>query len=217
MACSNNNLALLFSATLQMYIGAKLLARVQAERRFLAIQRLQHSSNQKKTERENKGKDENIDNIVEAPTDFRSTLKKGGRRRSVLTLQTSEQGKDYVVVEKDVLSPDNKEDVDVLKEATYYSVYAEYVYWHFRLVAIEHFALGKEETRFRLSSDTTWDLIRENFSLTSIGLDQSVLVYASFHSGLSECMCMATCNAIILRSLSNFSFVRSVNSICSAA
>ncbi len=161
----------------------------------MAIQRLQHSSNEKKTEREKKGDDENKDNILEAPkdeiegttkTDFRSTLKKGGRRRSVLTLQTGEQGKDYVVVEKDVLSPDNKEDVDVLKEATHYSVYAEYVYWHFRLVAIEHFALDKEETRFLLSSDTTWDLIREKFSLTSIGLDESLLVYASFHSGLGE-------------------------------
>ncbi len=52
-----------------MYIGAKLLARVQAERRLLAIQRLQHSSNEKKTEREKKGDDENKDNILEAPKD----------------------------------------------------------------------------------------------------------------------------------------------------
>mmetsp|Transcript_21209 Transcript_21209/g.42636 ORF Transcript_21209/g.42636 Transcript_21209/m.42636 type:complete len:977 (-) Transcript_21209:10-2940(-) len=173
-----------------MYIGAKMLARVQAERRLLAIQRLQQTSNQKKTEREDK------DNIVEAPTgdaiegatkkDYRSTLKKDGKRRSVLTLQTSEQGKEYVVVEKDVLCSDNKNDVDVLKEVAHYSIYAEYVYWHFRLVAIEHFALGKEETRFLPSSDTTWDLIREKFSLTSIGLDESLLVYASFHSGLAS-------------------------------
>lgn len=212
-----------------MYIGAKLLARVEAERRLLAIQRLQHSSNQKKSEREKKDNDENKDSIVEAPKakgeieeaakrDFRSTLKKGGRRRSVLTLQTSEQGKDYVVVEKDVLSPDNKEDVDVLKEATHYSVYAEYVYWHFRLVAIEHFAMGKEETRFLLSSDTTWDLIREKFSLTSIGLDESVLVYASFHSGLGEYIMSAWLLVTLsfLCSLSNSSFIYSVNAVCSA-
>jgi len=177
-----------------MYIGGKLLARVQAERRLLAIQRLQQTSNQKNTERENRGSDGNNDNnITEAPKgeiegkkDFRSTLKKGGRRRSVLTLQTNEEGKEYVVVEKDVLSLDNKEDVDILKEVTHYSIYAQYVYWHFRLVAVEHFALGKEETRFLPSIETNWDLIREKFSLTSIGLEESLLVYASFHSGLAS-------------------------------
>jgi hypothetical protein len=176
-----------------MFIGAKLLARVQAERRLLAIQRLQETSNQKKTEREG-GIGKNNDNNVEATKDpiagvtknFRDTLKKEGKRRSVLTLQTNNQGKEYVVIEKDVLSSDNKDDVDVLKEATHYSIYAEYVYWHFQLVAVEHFALGKNETRFLLSSDTTWDYIREKFSLTSIGLDESLLMYASFYSGLGE-------------------------------
>ena len=185
----------MYSFRSKMYVGAKLLGRVQAERRLLAIQRLQHTSNQKKTDREDNkqqelevdnagGNDENKNSIVEA--DFRSTLKQDGKRRSVLTLQASKKGKEYVVIEKDVLSSDNKDDVDVLKEATHYSVYAEYVYWHFQLVAVEHFALGKDETRFLPTADTTWDFIREQFSLTSIGLDESQLMYASFHSGLGE-------------------------------
>ena len=190
---SNNTHSLLLFAPSKMYIGGKLLARVQAERRLLAIQRLQHTSNLKNTEREKRNSDGNNDSIAEAPKDgiegkkdLRSTLQKGGRRRSVLTLQTNEEGKDYVVVEKDVLSLDNKDDVDILEEVTHYSIYAQYVYWHFRLVAVEHFALGKEETRFLPSSETTWDLIREKFSLTSIGLEESLLVYASLHSGLGE-------------------------------
>ena len=179
-----------------MFIGAKLLARVQAERRLLAIQRLQQTSNQKKMERENKAEEIYIGNYVgdkdvsnedvTKKEDFRSTLKKSGKRRSVLTLQSSEKGKDYVVIEKDVLSPDNENDVNVLKEVTYYSTYAEYVYWDFRMVAEQQFSLGKEETRFFPSSDTTWDLMRRKFSLQSIGLDDSMLVYASFHSGLAS-------------------------------
>ncbi len=206
--CSNNTHPLPIFTLPKMYIGGKLLARIQAERRLLAIQRLQQNSNQKNTERGKRNRGGlNIDSITEAPIhddevegttkkDYRSTLKKEGRRRSVLTLQTSEKGKEYVVVEKDVLSLDNKDDVDILEEVTHYSVYAQYVYWHFRLVAVEYFALGKEEMRFLPSSGTmssvhrsgalAWDLIREKFSLTSIGLEDSLLVYASFHSGLGE-------------------------------
>jgi hypothetical protein len=112
------------------------------------------------------------------------------KRRSVLTLQSNEEGKEYVIIEKDVLSSDNKDDMDVLNEAAHYCMYAEYVYWHFQLVAVEQFALSQDETRFIASGDDagawSWDHIREKCSLSSIGLDKSQLVYAHFYSGLGE-------------------------------
>lgn len=253
-----------------MYVGGKLLARVQAERRLIAIQRLQQTSNDIKTEREKKKKNseneknkmnrvnrnsiimrgvgvvelertaertrdavtnltkklgDNVrgalitqrhdnnrlredeqkeveeeeedveeskeDNNGASASDLRDGFKRVDRRRSVLTLQTNEEGKEYVIIEKDVLSSDNKDDMDVLNEATHYCMYAEYVYWHFQLVAVEQFALSQDETRFIASGDSdagawAWDHIREKCSLSSIGLDESQLIYAHFYSGLGE-------------------------------
>ncbi len=105
----------------------------------------------------------------------------------MLTLQTNEEGKEYVIVEKDVLSSSNKNDVDVLNDASYYCMYADYVY-HLKLL-VEQFALAKDETRFIPSSTTndwSWDHICERYSLSSFGLDTCYLLYAQFYSGLGE-------------------------------
>ena len=143
-----------------VYVAGKLLARVQAERRLIAIQRLQQTANDIKADR---------------------------RRRSVLTLQTNEEGEKYVIVEKDVLSSSNKNDVDVLSDASYYCMYADYVY-HLKLL-VAQFALAKDETRFIPSSTTndwSWECIRERYSLSSIGLDMCYLLYAQLYNGLGE-------------------------------
>jgi hypothetical protein len=252
-----------------MYVGGKLLARVQAERRLIAIQRLQQTSNDIKTEREKKNsenennmtnrrvnsiimrgvgvvelertaertrdavqnltkkwgdnvrgalitqrhdndrlredeekevEEEEKDGMEESKKDDNgasasglrgNTLKRVDKRRSVLTLQSNEEGKEYVIIEKDILSSDNKDDMNVLNEAAHYCMYAEYVYWHFRLVAVEQFALSQDETRFIASGDSdagawSWDHIRDKCCLSSIGLDDSQLIYAHFYSGLGE-------------------------------
>lgn len=237
-----------------MYVGGKLLARVQAERRLIAIQRLQQTSNDIKTEREKKMNSAKIEmdktnrvnsiimrgvGVVELERTVQNLKKKLGdnvrgalmtqqhdnnrlreeeelveelsmkddngasasglrdktlrrmeKRRSVLTIQSNKEGKEYVIIEKDVLSSDNKHDMDVLNEAAHYCMYAEYVYWHFQLVAVEQFALSQDETRFIASGDDagawSWDHIREKCSLSSIGLDESQLIYAHFYSGLGE-------------------------------
>ena len=232
-----NNDAKLDLVLSDMYVGGKLLARVQAERRLKAIQSLQETSNEMNSDKKRRLVVEEEEAVAAAAgveesnvgfgfgegvtfseklckqqvaeeeekaevvaveeeaaiyvaNNFRDAFRKVGRRRSVLTFQALyDEGNDYVVVEKDVLSSDNKDDVDVLQNTTHYSIYAQHVYWHYQLVAVQHFALGEDETRFIPSNTTSswsWDFIRDKFSLKSIGCDECQLMYAHFYSGLGE-------------------------------
>jgi hypothetical protein len=102
-----------------MYVGGKLLARVQAERRYLTIQKL------KETSKENPRKDSNDEDTetscvlkTEDSKNRRALLqsKTLSRYKQILTVQPSRKnGQDYVVSEKRVLSSENEEDVQVVK------------------------------------------------------------------------------------------------------
>jgi hypothetical protein len=95
-----------------MYVGGKLLARVQAERRFLAIQKLKTTSNQQQNE--SLVVDESVGESIDHSTDRRHLLKsKKSKNKRILTLQPQADG-DYVVSEKNVLSNRNAEDVEIL-------------------------------------------------------------------------------------------------------
>ena len=115
-----------------MYVGGKMLARVQAERKFSAIQQLQHARGSASKE---EGIAEEAVKAAEevegssAPLNRRNLLKSQGskHRRSILTLQVGDKGKEYVAVEKNVLTSSNNEDVDVLRNAAHYSIYAQFV------------------------------------------------------------------------------------------
>ena len=88
-----------------MYVGGKMLARVQAERRFAAIQTLQQASNMSSILRVQDAK----------------------RRQSIRTLQANEEGTGCVVAEKPLLTSSNSDDVEVLRNLNIYSIYAQYV------------------------------------------------------------------------------------------
>lgn len=88
-----------------MYVGGKMLARVQAERRFAAIQTLQQASNMSSILRVQDAK----------------------RRQSIRTLQANEEGTGCVVAEKSLLTSSNSDDVEVLRNLNIYSIYAQYV------------------------------------------------------------------------------------------
>ena len=88
-----------------MYVGGKMLARVQAERRFVAIQTLQQASN--------------MSSILK--------VQDAKRRQSIRTLQANEEGTGCVVAEKSLLTSSNSDDVEVLRNLNIYSIYAQYV------------------------------------------------------------------------------------------
>lgn len=95
-----------------IYVGGNLLARVQAERRFLAIQKLKTTSNQQQNE--SPVVDESCGESFDHSSDRRQLLKsKKSKNKRILTLQPQADG-DYVVSEKNILSSKNAEDVEIL-------------------------------------------------------------------------------------------------------
>jgi hypothetical protein len=94
-----------------MYVGGRLLARVQAERRYIVIQKLKESP----TEDQTKEPDEEV--VVEGvdTADRRTLLQSKAHYKHLLTLQPKKDGQDYVVSEKRVLSNHSEEDLQIIK------------------------------------------------------------------------------------------------------
>jgi hypothetical protein len=94
-----------------MYVGGRLLARVQAERRYIVIQKLKESP----TEDQTKEPDEEV--VVEGvdTADRRTLLQSKAHYKHLLTLQPKKDGQDYVVSEKRVLSNNSEEDLQIIK------------------------------------------------------------------------------------------------------
>jgi len=161
-----------------MYVGGKLLARVQAERRMRAIQMLQSSSNKRDE------KQDTPDEVMRSSADRRALLdsKDVRRRRSILTLQADGDGKDCVVVEKNVLTNNNEGDVNVLRNAAHYSIYAQWVYFHIKMVVEDLLANPNPETWVR---DFEVMAPVERFSLARFEAPNAHLFYSNLKNGIA--------------------------------
>mmetsp|Transcript_20169 Transcript_20169/g.46254 ORF Transcript_20169/g.46254 Transcript_20169/m.46254 type:complete len:995 (-) Transcript_20169:24-3008(-) len=165
-----------------MYVGGKLLARVQAERRVKAIQELQQTSNlsnegKSLTESEGDGASDNGGNR-------RAQLMNEGkqrRRQSILTLQT-EDGQNYVVMAKQLLQSQNREDAEILSLASHYAIYAQYVYFHMYAV-LEEYLPDKAQSFIR---DFTLGERLDEYSLAMFDMPYAHLYCASFENGITQ-------------------------------
>lgn len=149
-----------------------------AERRIRAIQMLQVTSN---TKDETEGM---VDNIKSNSIGGRRGLlvSKAKHRRSILTLQADETGKQCVVVDKSVLTSSNEEDVEALRNAAHYSIYAQWIYFHVRMVVEDLLSAEAAPTFIR-----DFDMISplERFSMARFEAPYTQLFYANFHNGLA--------------------------------
>ena len=160
-----------------MYVGLKMLARVQAERRMMAIQNIQKASNKKKDDTTHDAA------LEEQAVMDRRLLLPSTPRRSILTLQAKADGDGFAAVDKDVLSSSNEGDVDLLRKAAHFSVYAMYIYFHIRDAAVIDFGLEEDSTVFLRDIET---MFNDLHSLSSVGREQTHLMYANFFNGLSQ-------------------------------
>ena len=143
---------------------------------------LQHASN-KKDEKHETVEEEN--QSATAPSDRRALLDSKDnmrRRRSILTLQTDDDGKHCVVVEKNVLTSSNDEDVDVLRKVAHYSIYAQWIYFHVKMI-VEDLLATEDATTFIRDFEMMAPM--EHFSLARFEAPHAHLWYASFHNGLA--------------------------------
>jgi hypothetical protein len=182
-ANNDTSLDLVFS---DMYVGLKLLARVQAERRYKAIMQIQQSSNEQINNSNRSGgfEYEAQDEIPHPKYDRRALLSilSAKRRRSILTLQTKEDGEDFIAVEKNLLSSNNPDDVEILRLSAHYCAYAQRIYIRIYDLAVEDF-LPPNATSF--IRDVGMMEPMERFSLAKIELPHSQLFYANFYSGIA--------------------------------
>jgi hypothetical protein len=178
MEFANNDtrLDLVFS---DMYVGLKLLARVQAERRHNTIMQIQHSSNAQ-VGREDTSEETQIDIAMNRRALLTSLSTQ--RRRSILTLQTKEDGEGFIAVEKNVLSSNNPDDVEILRKAAHYCTYAQYIYVRIYDLAVEDF-LPPNATSFIRDFGMMEPM--ERFSLAKIEMPHSQLFYANFYNGIA--------------------------------
>jgi len=178
MEFANNDtrLDLVFS---DMYVGLKLLARVQAERRHNTIMQIQHSSNAQ-VGREDTSEETQIDIAMNRRALLTSLSTQ--RRRSILTLQTKEDGEGFIAVEKNVLSSNNPDDVEILRKAAHYCTYAQYIYVRIYDLAVEDF-LPPNATSFIRDFGMMEPM--ERFSLAKVQMPHSQLFYANFYNGIA--------------------------------
>ncbi|KAL7463832.1 hypothetical protein ACHAXS_004182 [Conticribra weissflogii] len=166
-----------------MYVGLKMLARVQGERRVDAIRNLHKSS-------ENKAVDETAvvfpgGDSNSSVTDRRALLSTPARNRnSILTLKANDDGEGFFVVEKKVLSPSNKDDLNILKTAAHFSIYAMHIYFHVRDVATLDFGVAQDSTSFFRDIETL--LEDHSYSMARVGLEQTQLMHANFFNGICQ-------------------------------
>ena len=178
-ANNDTSLDLVFS---DMYVGLKLLARVQAERRHNTIMQIQHSSN----EQSGRGNSTNEESqSVPPPSVNRRALLSSlstQRRRSILTLQTADDGEGFIAVEKNVLSSSNPDDVEILRLSAHYCTYAQYIYVRIYDMAVDDF-LPPDATSFIRDFGMMQPM--ERFSLAKVQMPYSQLFYANFYSGIA--------------------------------
>ena len=178
---NNTSLDMVFS---DMYIGLMLLARVQAERRYRAIMYIQHSSNAEINKSKNNVVEDNQGETQKPMPNRRALLSShsGKRRRSILTLQTAEDGEEYIAVEKNVLSSSNPDDVEILRLSAHYCTYAQRIYVRIYDMAVEDL-LPPNATSFIRDFGMMQPI--EQFSLAKLEMPHSQLFYANFYSGIA--------------------------------
>ena len=169
-----------------MYVGGKLLARVQAERRVKAIQELQQTSNlgnEVKSLIESEV-DEGVDASDEGGNRRAQLMNEGKQRRrqSILTLQADDDGQNYVVMAKKLLQSQNPDDKEILRIAAHYAIYAQYVYFHVHTV-LEDYLPDKAQSFIR---DFTLGERLEEYSLAMFDMPYAHLYCASFENGITQ-------------------------------
>jgi len=167
-----------------IYVGAKLLRRKQAEQKVEAIQKLMELQRSSSMEKGNE--DEVISQSTSEAQCLRTTLQKSKKQRSVLTLQATGEDGEYTLVEKTFLSSSNTEDVHILQKVSHYSVYAQYAY-SFKWVISTHFGMD-EDTKVFTRNPASFFTLDPKFSLgvADPSLDHAFLMYTHLDNGLTK-------------------------------
>ncbi|KAL7535880.1 hypothetical protein ACHAXR_012207 [Thalassiosira sp. AJA248-18] len=165
-----------------VYVGLRMLARVQAEEKLNMIQQISAQiTEERKTNIDmpvvdtpcKQLGDEDINNPFPHHREFLSN------RNSMFVLCSSDNSI-FDVCERDVLGSNNAE-LSLMRDAAHFARYAQLIYSRLKILVVDEFMLGPEVAQFKRDTES---LYNREFKLTSIGCEYAMLSYATFENGL---------------------------------
>lgn len=168
-----------------MYVGMNMVARVQAEEKVKAIQKIA-LKNKFISHLIRKGSDEQYNPQLKEGMDdpFPDHVSPRGRHNPLLVLCANDESS-FDINEREMLGS-NPEDELLMKNAANYSRYAQVIYTRLKALVVENefTAVGQQEvTHFVRDLETLYHRVDE-FRLTDIGIPSAILCYATFQNGL---------------------------------
>lgn len=171
-----------------LYVGLKLLARVQKERRLDAMKHIASIAATYMSEEVDN--DEGAEHIMNRESSLKSTLNKcslrvmyskRNMRSSVLTIQSKPLSEEYEVIERAILSNDNDNDRRALADGAHFVPHSVNIYHKIGHAVHDH-PLCVHNATFAIPVDSMND---DSFYLKSIpGQEYTKLVFASFFVGI---------------------------------
>jgi len=185
--CLLNNQTKLGLVLSDMYVGMRMLSRVQAEKKAQAIDKMAKKSkllmrqlNRDDDDQNNLIGSQSTENHIESAQTEIESRPKIRRRNSMLVLEKKQDT--YEICERDVLQESNAFDQTVMSEGAHFVKYASYIYVELPDCVVTEFMEGEEECLgFERELDT---LFQDDFRLTSIGLEHTILCYSNFVNGI---------------------------------
>lgn len=98
-----------------------------------------------------------------------------------MVLDASDRG--YDIGERELLLEANDEDQSIMRDAAHFVKYASCIYVKLRSTIVQDFFSGEENSCFERSLDT---LFHYDYRLTNIGMNNSLLCFASFENSIIE-------------------------------
>ncbi|KAL7546266.1 hypothetical protein ACHAWF_009601 [Thalassiosira exigua] len=173
--CLLNNQTQMNLVMTDIYVGMRMLSRVQAERKQEAIENV--ATKNQTLLKQSRDRDEG--ETAEAKGQI-------GRRPSMMILQMNYS--EYEMCERDLLIQSNVKDRAVMSEGAHFVKYAALIYVQLPSCVLGEFVEGVEEecSGFTRDLDT---LFHHRFVLTSIELPKTMLCYANFVNGIVATPC----------------------------
>mmetsp|Transcript_31919 Transcript_31919/g.65102 ORF Transcript_31919/g.65102 Transcript_31919/m.65102 type:complete len:841 (-) Transcript_31919:700-3222(-) len=171
-----------------LYVGLKLLARIQKERRLDAMKHI--ASIAASFMSEEGDNDEGAEHVMNRESFLKSTLNKcslrvmhstRNMRSSVLTIQSKPLSEEYEVIERAILSNDNDNDRRALADGAHFVPHSVHIYHKIGHAVHDH-PLCVHNATFAIPIDSLND---DRFYLKSIhGQESTKLIFASFLIGI---------------------------------
>ena len=195
--CLLNNQTKLGLVLSDMYVGMKMLSRVQGERKVEAIKTLAKKNKLLKRHMEMEEDGNQNDITKDGSSEKKEYPKLREKRSSILVLQKMNEDETYEICERDILHASVKSEQTLMSDAAHFVEYARCTYLGILNCVIHEFPedrkLPVNQLVIRPDTEECLGFIREldtlfrdEFRMPCIGLPQAMLCYSNFVNGIAS-------------------------------